>query len=84
MDPKLETRREIRNINFIQDIEGAQADTLKHTIVTKRRINPLYPVYQSLDDGEPLEPLVKPLLPPAIIKKPTLGFESRGMTRSSC
>jgi hypothetical protein len=54
------------------DIEGAQADTLKRCLHTKRSTNPLYPVYKSLDGGEPLEPLLKPLIPASAIVKPTL------------
>lgn len=57
------------------DISGAQADTLKRTLHTNRQTNPLQPIYQSLDDGDPIEPLVKPLIPSYIINKPTLsGF----------
>eukprot|EP01032_Pedospumella_encystans_P031072 gene31072-35066_t len=39
-------RREIRNINYIADIEGAHADSIKHSIVTNRQSNPMAPVYQ--------------------------------------
>lgn len=70
-EPKFE-RREFRNINFIQDIEGAQADSIKHSIVTNRQSNPLAPVYQSLDPGELLQPLVTPLIPPSMVKVPTV------------
>eukprot|EP01035_Chromulina_nebulosa_P017405 gene17405-22954_t len=64
-------RRDIRNINYIADIEGAQADTLKRSLVTKRNTNPLYPDYQSLDDGQLLPQLIKPLIPSNLITNPT-------------
>lgn len=53
VNPPLEARRHFRNTNFMGDIPGAQADTVKHSICTKRHVNPLDPVYHSLD-GEPL------------------------------
>lgn len=53
MNPPLEARRHFRNTNYMGDIPGAQADTVKHSIVTDRHVNPLNPVYASLD-GEPL------------------------------
>lgn len=53
MHPPLEARRHFRNTNFMGDIPGAQADTVKHSICTSRHVNPLNPVYASLD-GEPL------------------------------
>lgn len=65
-------RREFRNTNFIQDIEGTQADSIKHSIITKRQSNPLNPVYQALDPGELLEPLIPPLIPADLIKVPTV------------
>ena len=65
-------RREIRNITSTEDIQGAQADTLKHSMQTKRVTNPLNPVYQSLDGGEPLHNVIEPLLPVEIIKKPMI------------
>lgn len=73
-DTKFE-RREVRNINYIQDIEGAHADSIKHSIVTKRESNPLAPVYQSLDPGELLQPLIPPLIPPAMVKVPTIPVQ---------
>lgn len=76
-------RREVRNVNFIQDIEGAQADTIKHSIVTKRESNPLAPVYQSLDPGELLEPLIPPLIPPTLIKVPTVPVQRGNKVSSS-
>lgn len=68
-------RREVRNINYIADIEGAHADSIKHSIVTNRQSNPLVPVYQSLDPGELLQPVVPPLIPPAMVKVPTVPVE---------
>lgn len=66
-------RREYRNITSTADIEGAQADTIKHSIVTKRCTVPLTPVYQSLDGGgELLKPLIEPVMPPTLITMPTL------------
>jgi len=66
------TGKEVRNINFIADIKGAQADTIKHSIITTRSTHPLLPVYQALDDGEPLLPLNKPLIPASLVKVATL------------
>lgn len=60
VNPPLETRRHFRNTNFVGDIPGAQADTVEHSICTDRHINPLYPLYASLD-GEPLENPQTPL-----------------------
>ena len=65
-------RREVKNTNTTQDIEGAQADTVKHSITSNRLTHPLVPLYQSLDDGSPLMPLNKPLIPSSIVKVPTL------------
>lgn len=53
MNPPLEARRHFRNTNYMGDIPGAQADTVKHSICTERRVDPLNPVYTSLD-GTPL------------------------------
>ena len=64
-------RKEYRNIMSTQDVQGAQADTVKHCIASNRLTNPLTPVYQSLD-GEALAPLNVPLLPPRIVSVPTL------------
>jgi hypothetical protein len=47
-----EARREYRNINYLDDIPGAHADTVKHSIHTTRVVNPLVPQYQSLDGRE--------------------------------
>ncbi|CAN0538950.1 unnamed protein product, partial [Ectocarpus sp. 8 AP-2014] len=49
VNPPLEARRHFRNTNFMGDIPGAQADTVKHSICTERHVNPLNPVYDSLD-----------------------------------
>jgi hypothetical protein len=65
-------RREYRNTNYIGDIEGTQADSIKHSITTKRESNPLAPTYQSLDPGEVLQPLIPPLIPHSMIKTPTV------------
>lgn len=76
------SRREIRNITTTEDIEGAQADTLKHSMQTKRVTNPLNPVYQSLDKGAPLFNVIEPLLPAEIVKKPMIkaGIEDNDDT----
>lgn len=60
VNPPLEARRHFRNTNFVGDIPGAQADTVEHSICTNRHVNPLYPLYSSLD-GEPLENPQTPL-----------------------
>lgn len=65
-------RREYRNIMTTADVQGAQADTIKHSITSHRLTNPLTPVYPSLD-GETLSPLLTPLLPKALIKLPNLA-----------
>ena len=64
-------RREFKNTNFVHDIEGAQADTIKHSITTRRVTHPLDKVYQSLD-GDLLVAPVMSLLPPSLVTKPTL------------
>lgn len=69
---KQKERRDFRQTNFIGDINGAHADTVKHSIVTNRESNPLMPVYQALDPGEKLDPIVKPLLPANLISTPTI------------
>lgn len=71
-------RKEFRNTNFIHDIEGAQANSKKSTFVTTRCVNPLQPVYQSLDGdflvGGPIESLV----PANLVDRNTLNFKSFG------
>jgi hypothetical protein len=64
-------RREYRNIMTTADIPGAQADTVKSSLVTERVTNPLTPVYNSLD-GDPMPPLLRPLIPESLTDKPTL------------
>lgn len=63
-------RREFHNTNSICD--GSHADSIKHSIRTNRTTHPLQPVYQSLDTGEILLPLIPHLIPPQIVKIPTL------------
>lgn len=70
-------RREFKNTNFVQDIDGAQADTIKHSMVTKRCTNPQNKVYVGLDGDLLVAPVVS-LLPPEIIKRPTLRDTGRG------
>ena len=70
-------RTEVRNITSVADIDGAQADTVKSSIRTARVINPLNPVYTSLD-GEPSAPINKPLIPNSFIGKPTLRPHKTG------
>ena len=48
-----EMRRHFRNTNFVGDVQGACADSLRAGIVTNRVVHPLEPAYQSLD-GDPL------------------------------
>jgi hypothetical protein len=57
--PPMDQRRHFRNTNFVGDIRGAKADTVKHSIVTERVVNPLNPVYDSLD-GDRLRPPLTP------------------------
>ncbi|RYY72603.1 hypothetical protein EON63_20650 [archaeon] len=62
----------MRNTNNIADIEGAHADSIRHSMRTTRQTNPLQPVYQALDPGELLLPVVLPLVPPDVIQIPTV------------
>eukprot|EP00602_Paraphysomonas_sp_CaronLab_P004725 CAMPEP_0185020760 /NCGR_PEP_ID=MMETSP1103-20130426/3401_1 /TAXON_ID=36769 /ORGANISM="Paraphysomonas bandaiensis, Strain Caron Lab Isolate" /LENGTH=501 /DNA_ID=CAMNT_0027551861 /DNA_START=17 /DNA_END=1522 /DNA_ORIENTATION=+ len=62
----MDRRREFRNTNYLGDIPGAQADSVKHSIRTLRETNPLQPVYKSLD-GEPLKGPIDPLIPPELV-----------------
>ena len=71
-DAKGFLRREYTRTNYIADIKGSEPDSIKHSIVTTRVTNPLVPVYQSLDYGEPLSSGLIPLLPSKIIFAPTL------------
>jgi hypothetical protein len=60
-------RREFRNTNFIGDILGSNADSVKHSIVTTRATNPLQPTYQALDPGEVIRGPIDPLIPTELI-----------------
>ena len=71
-DAKGLLRREYTRTNYIADIKGSEPDSIKHSIVTTRVTNPLVPVYQSLDYGEPLPSGLIPLLPSKMIFAPTL------------
>lgn len=71
-EPTQIVRRDYRNTNYIGDISGACADSIKHSITTKRQVHPLNPVYQSLD-GDSLQPLITPLIPPSMVKVPTIS-----------
>ena len=64
-------RREYRNIMTTQDVQGAQADTVFHTIQTARVVDPLAPIYRDLD-GRVSAPLITPLVPPAMAGIPTI------------
>lgn len=72
-------RREYRNTNYIGDIQGSKADTIRPGITTNRQTHPLQPVYQSLDPGELLLPVIAPLIPAEMVKVPTLPS-----TNSTC
>ena len=67
-------RKEFRNLTSTQDIEGAQADTVIKSIKSDRLTCPLMPTYKDLDFGDPLPPLVTPLMPPSLIKEATIRF----------
>lgn len=71
-------RKEFRNTNFINDIEGAQANTKKSTFVTTRCSNPLQPVYKSLDGDALIGGPVDGLVPADLIDKNTYNFKSFG------
>jgi len=58
--PPMSQRRHWRNTNFVGDIDGTSANTVKHAICTNRMVNPLNPAYVSLD-GEVLENPTTPL-----------------------
>jgi len=64
---KMFTRHELRNIMSTADIRGAQADTVVHSIVSTRNTCPLSPVYQGLNSGETLDPVIKPLIDRALM-----------------
>eukprot|EP01034_Spumella_vulgaris_P021682 gene21682-27723_t len=80
--PETVPRREYRNTNFIGDIAGAQADSTKHSIVTNRQTNPLTPVYQALDPGEYLNPVVPPLVPNDLVRIPTIPHKEKKIDHS--
>lgn len=71
-DPKGFARREFSKTNYIADIEGSESDSIKHSIVTTRITNPLVPVYQSLDYGDPLPSVLDPLMPSSMVFAPIL------------
>jgi len=56
--------RQVRPTNQTNDITGAQADSYKHGIRTKRISNPLDPFYTGVD-GSQLGSIKKPNTPPA-------------------
>ena len=61
--------RQPRDLTTTQDIQGAQADTLKRVLVTSRITNPVQPEYQSLDGGgATLAPLNRSLIPVTLYK----------------
>lgn len=70
-------RTEFRNTNYLGDIKGAQADSVKHSIVTQRLTNPLQPVYQALDPGEVIYGPIKPLIPSELVD-PKKNFKIHG------
>ena len=66
-------RKDFRNTNYNLDIQGAQHDTIKHSITSTRNTHPLQPVYQSLDgSGEVLEPCIQPLIPMTMVQSTTI------------
>lgn len=71
-------RKEFRNTNYVNDIEGAQANTKKSTFVTTRCSNPLQPVYKSLDGDSLLGGPVEGLVPAHFIEKNTFNFKTFG------
>lgn len=76
-------RTEYRNLTSTQDIQGAQADTVIKSIKTDRLTCPLMPTYKDLDFGDPLPPLVTPLMPPSLIKEPTIRFNVPNVSASN-
>jgi hypothetical protein len=75
--PKKRERTGVRDIMITSDVLGAQADTVVHSIVSDRDTCPLFPVYQSLDNGEALQPVVKPLLDKTQMNHPSLRLLQR-------
>ena len=76
----LDQRREFRNTNYIGDIKGANADSVKYSIATKREVHPLQPVYKSLD-GDPLPGPIEPLIPKECLKFDASSFKTSGIIR---
>lgn len=80
IDPDAVEVRNPRDLLNTRDIEGAQADTLKHTIVTKRFTDPIQPVYHSLDGGGTvLTPVTEPL-----ISVELLNSSKKNKTHTNC
>lgn len=78
----LDQRREFRNTNYIGDINGSGADSVKHSIITKRELHPLQPVYQSLDgQGEVLRGCIEPLVPADCVKFDASTFKAHGVIK---
>lgn len=78
----IDKRREFRNTNYIGDIQGANADSVKHSITTRREVHPLQPVYQSLDgEGDVLPGPIEPLIPKDCVKYDASSFKTSGVIR---
>lgn len=71
-------RKEFKNTNNTSDIKGAQASTFRIGITTTRETNPLLPVYQSLDPGDILPPVIAPLMPATLVTNPTIRAPKGG------
>lgn len=82
-NPPMEKRREFRNTNYIQDIEGAHSDTVIKSIITDRRTNPLIPTYQSLDPGNILPPPHDPLIPLSFYTEKAKNASNKKTTSTS-
>ena len=80
-NPKHKPRTEVRNIMNTQDVEGAQADTVQHSIRSDRVTCPLFPVYKSLDDGSALAPSVNALMPKEHTSIPNLRTHAKNVER---
>lgn len=67
-ESRAKSLRHPRDSISIQDIDGAQANTLKRTIVSSRCSDPVCPTYKSLDGNGILEePPHKPMIPSHIM-----------------
>lgn len=64
VNPELRVLTEVKHNTNTQDIEGAQADTVKKNMNTLRCTNPSMPMYQALDGDGVLPPVNISLLPP--------------------